>query len=134
MKAEAKGRPVQHKQDVPPDLAERSIISHTSIHLLPGCNEMHPGHLEEMHTPAPTTAGTPNERTVFILHLQRCNGGKMMVVKVQLFCFQLTISYVETLSLTEARQRQLEDQYCFTCRCQRCHSQDKVRNSPQRTH
>ncbi|XP_039985904.1 histone-lysine N-methyltransferase SMYD3 [Xiphias gladius] len=38
---------------------------------------------------------------------------------------ELTISYIETLSLTEDRQRQLEDQYHFTCHCQRCDSQDK---------
>ncbi|XP_076579113.1 histone-lysine N-methyltransferase SMYD3 [Chaetodon auriga] len=38
---------------------------------------------------------------------------------------ELSISYIETLSLTEDRQRQLEDQYHFTCRCQRCDSRDK---------
>ncbi|XP_059209043.1 histone-lysine N-methyltransferase SMYD3 [Centropristis striata] len=38
---------------------------------------------------------------------------------------ELTISYIETLSLTEDRQRQLADQYHFTCCCQRCDSQDK---------
>lgn len=38
---------------------------------------------------------------------------------------ELTISYIETLSLTEDRQRQLKDQYHFTCRCQRCDTQDK---------
>ncbi|KAF0043346.1 hypothetical protein F2P81_004683 [Scophthalmus maximus] len=38
---------------------------------------------------------------------------------------KLTISYIETLSLTEDRQRQLEEQYHFTCHCQRCDSQDK---------
>uniref|UniRef100_A0A8D3CJ29 [histone H3]-lysine(4) N-trimethyltransferase n=1 Tax=Scophthalmus maximus TaxID=52904 RepID=A0A8D3CJ29_SCOMX len=38
---------------------------------------------------------------------------------------ELTISYIETLSLTEDRQRQLEEQYHFTCHCQRCDSQDK---------
>ncbi|KAK2920352.1 hypothetical protein Q8A73_002556 [Channa argus] len=38
---------------------------------------------------------------------------------------ELTISYIETLSLTEDRQRQLEDQYHFTCHCQRCDSRDK---------
>ncbi|XP_061621808.1 histone-lysine N-methyltransferase SMYD3 isoform X1 [Phyllopteryx taeniolatus] len=37
---------------------------------------------------------------------------------------ELTISYIETLSLTEQRQKQLEDQYHFTCRCQKCDSQD----------
>ncbi|XP_019746564.1 histone-lysine N-methyltransferase SMYD3 isoform X1 [Hippocampus comes] len=37
---------------------------------------------------------------------------------------ELTISYIETLSLTEERQKQLEDQYHFTCRCQKCDSQD----------
>ncbi|KAG7482414.1 histone-lysine N-methyltransferase SMYD3 [Solea senegalensis] len=37
---------------------------------------------------------------------------------------ELTISYIETLSLTEDRQRQLEEQYLFTCRCQRCNSKD----------
>ncbi|XP_068448771.1 histone-lysine N-methyltransferase SMYD3 isoform X2 [Clinocottus analis] len=40
---------------------------------------------------------------------------------------ELTISYIETLSLTEDRQRQLEDQYHFTCCCQHCDSQDKER-------
>ncbi|KAM7406302.1 hypothetical protein PAMP_000688 [Pampus punctatissimus] len=40
---------------------------------------------------------------------------------------ELTISYVETLSLTEDRQRQLEDQYHFTCHCQRCDSPDTDR-------
>lgn len=40
---------------------------------------------------------------------------------------ELTISYIETLSLTEDRQRQLEDQYHFTCHCQRCDSQDTDR-------
>ncbi|XP_040020831.2 histone-lysine N-methyltransferase SMYD3 isoform X2 [Gasterosteus aculeatus] len=38
---------------------------------------------------------------------------------------ELTISYIETLSSTEERRRQLEDQYHFTCRCQHCDSQDK---------
>uniref|UniRef100_A0A7N6FHJ4 [histone H3]-lysine(4) N-trimethyltransferase n=1 Tax=Anabas testudineus TaxID=64144 RepID=A0A7N6FHJ4_ANATE len=38
---------------------------------------------------------------------------------------ELSISYIETLSLTEDRQRQLEDQYHFTCHCQRCDSKDK---------
>ncbi|XP_038557424.1 histone-lysine N-methyltransferase SMYD3 [Micropterus salmoides] len=38
---------------------------------------------------------------------------------------ELTISYIETLSLTEDRRRQLEAQYHFTCHCQRCDSQDK---------
>ncbi|XP_077941216.1 histone-lysine N-methyltransferase SMYD3 isoform X3 [Gasterosteus aculeatus] len=38
---------------------------------------------------------------------------------------KLTISYIETLSSTEERRRQLEDQYHFTCRCQHCDSQDK---------
>lgn len=38
---------------------------------------------------------------------------------------ELTISYIETLSLAEDRRRQLEDQYHFTCHCQRCDSQDK---------
>ncbi|KAM6943616.1 histone-lysine N-methyltransferase SMYD3 [Xenentodon cancila] len=38
---------------------------------------------------------------------------------------ELTISYVETLSLTEERQRQLEDQYHFTCCCQRCDTREK---------
>nr|XP_061820345.1 histone-lysine N-methyltransferase SMYD3-like isoform X1 [Nerophis lumbriciformis]XP_061820346.1 histone-lysine N-methyltransferase SMYD3-like isoform X1 [Nerophis lumbriciformis] len=37
---------------------------------------------------------------------------------------ELTISYIETLLLTEERQKQLEDQYHFTCRCQKCDSQD----------
>ncbi|XP_078139166.1 histone-lysine N-methyltransferase SMYD3 [Centroberyx gerrardi] len=37
---------------------------------------------------------------------------------------ELTISYIETVSLTTDRQRQLEDQYHFTCHCQRCESQD----------
>ncbi|XP_018522253.1 histone-lysine N-methyltransferase SMYD3 isoform X2 [Lates calcarifer] len=38
---------------------------------------------------------------------------------------ELTISYIETLSLTEDRRRQLEDQYHFMCHCQHCDSQDK---------
>ncbi|XP_029986959.1 histone-lysine N-methyltransferase SMYD3 [Sphaeramia orbicularis] len=37
---------------------------------------------------------------------------------------ELTISYIETLSLTEDRQRQLEEQYHFTCHCQRCGCKD----------
>uniref|UniRef100_A0A668A0T2 [histone H3]-lysine(4) N-trimethyltransferase n=1 Tax=Myripristis murdjan TaxID=586833 RepID=A0A668A0T2_9TELE len=37
---------------------------------------------------------------------------------------ELTISYIETVSLTVDRQRQLEEQYHFTCHCQRCDSQD----------
>ncbi|XP_077375999.1 histone-lysine N-methyltransferase SMYD3 isoform X1 [Festucalex cinctus] len=40
---------------------------------------------------------------------------------------ELTISYIETLSLTEERQKQLEEQYHFTCRCQKCDSQDTDR-------
>ncbi|XP_024152173.1 histone-lysine N-methyltransferase SMYD3 [Oryzias melastigma] len=38
---------------------------------------------------------------------------------------ELTISYIETLSVTEDRQKQLEDQYHFTCQCQRCSSRDQ---------
>ncbi|XP_041837631.1 histone-lysine N-methyltransferase SMYD3 [Melanotaenia boesemani] len=38
---------------------------------------------------------------------------------------ELTISYIETLSLTGDRQRQLEEQYHFTCHCQRCESQEE---------
>lgn len=38
---------------------------------------------------------------------------------------ELTISYIETLALTEDRQQQLEKQYQFICHCQRCDSQDK---------
>ncbi|XP_034043830.1 histone-lysine N-methyltransferase SMYD3 isoform X2 [Thalassophryne amazonica] len=38
---------------------------------------------------------------------------------------ELTISYIETSALTEDRQRQLEDQYHFTCHCQQCDSADK---------
>ncbi|XP_076012268.1 histone-lysine N-methyltransferase SMYD3 isoform X2 [Genypterus blacodes] len=38
---------------------------------------------------------------------------------------ELTISYIDTLALTEDRQRQLKDQYHFTCHCQRCDSHDK---------
>ncbi|XP_028295376.1 histone-lysine N-methyltransferase SMYD3 isoform X1 [Gouania willdenowi] len=38
---------------------------------------------------------------------------------------ELTISYIETLLLTEDRQRQLEDQYHFSCHCQQCESQEK---------
>ncbi|XP_033482398.2 histone-lysine N-methyltransferase SMYD3 [Epinephelus lanceolatus] len=38
---------------------------------------------------------------------------------------ELTISYIETLSLREDRQRHLEDQYLFICHCQHCDSQDK---------
>eukprot|EP00066_Takifugu_rubripes_P005502 XP_003969594.1 PREDICTED: histone-lysine N-methyltransferase SMYD3 [Takifugu rubripes] len=37
---------------------------------------------------------------------------------------ELTISYIETLSLNEDRQQRLEDQYCFTCHCQCCNSPD----------
>ncbi|XP_057707356.1 histone-lysine N-methyltransferase SMYD3 [Corythoichthys intestinalis] len=37
---------------------------------------------------------------------------------------ELTISYIETLSVTEERQKQLEEQYHFTCRCQKCDSKD----------
>uniref|UniRef100_A0A3P8VBY6 [histone H3]-lysine(4) N-trimethyltransferase n=1 Tax=Cynoglossus semilaevis TaxID=244447 RepID=A0A3P8VBY6_CYNSE len=33
---------------------------------------------------------------------------------------ELTISYIETLSVTAERQKQLQDQYYFTCRCQLC--------------
>ncbi|KAM9825692.1 histone-lysine N-methyltransferase SMYD3 [Syngnathus typhle] len=40
---------------------------------------------------------------------------------------ELTISYIETLSLTEERKKQLEDQYHFTCHCQKCDSQDTGR-------
>ncbi|KAM4744920.1 histone-lysine N-methyltransferase SMYD3 isoform 2-T2 [Anableps anableps] len=35
---------------------------------------------------------------------------------------EITISYIETLSLIEERQRQLEEQYHFICHCQRCNS------------
>ncbi|XP_041644416.1 histone-lysine N-methyltransferase SMYD3 [Cheilinus undulatus] len=38
---------------------------------------------------------------------------------------ELTISYIETLSLTEDRQKQLEEQYNFTCHCHSCDSQEK---------
>ncbi|XP_037549529.1 histone-lysine N-methyltransferase SMYD3 [Nematolebias whitei] len=38
---------------------------------------------------------------------------------------ELTISYTETLSLTEDRQKQLDDQYHFICHCQRCESPEK---------
>ncbi|KAK1891474.1 Histone-lysine N-methyltransferase SMYD3 [Dissostichus eleginoides] len=38
---------------------------------------------------------------------------------------ELTISYIETLLLTEDRRIQLEDQYHFTCHCQLCDSQEK---------
>ncbi|XP_077480049.1 histone-lysine N-methyltransferase SMYD3 [Stigmatopora argus] len=37
---------------------------------------------------------------------------------------ELTISYIETLSMTEERQKQLEEQYSFTCRCHKCDSRD----------
>nr|XP_057945190.1 histone-lysine N-methyltransferase SMYD3 [Doryrhamphus excisus] len=37
---------------------------------------------------------------------------------------ELTISYIGTLSLTEERQKQMEDQYHFTCHCQKCDSRD----------
>ncbi|KAM9861092.1 histone-lysine N-methyltransferase SMYD3 [Aulostomus maculatus] len=40
---------------------------------------------------------------------------------------ELTISYIETLSLTEDRRKQLEHQYHFTCHCQQCDSQDTER-------
>ncbi|MED6270724.1 hypothetical protein CHARACLAT_013257, partial [Characodon lateralis] len=35
---------------------------------------------------------------------------------------ELTISYIETLSLAEERQRQLDEQYHFICCCKRCDS------------
>ncbi|XP_054892310.1 histone-lysine N-methyltransferase SMYD3 [Poeciliopsis prolifica] len=35
---------------------------------------------------------------------------------------ELTISYIETLCLTEERQKQLQEQYHFVCHCQRCNS------------
>uniref|UniRef100_A0A672GH76 [histone H3]-lysine(4) N-trimethyltransferase n=1 Tax=Salarias fasciatus TaxID=181472 RepID=A0A672GH76_SALFA len=38
---------------------------------------------------------------------------------------ELTISYIETLSLTEERQKQLADQYHFNCQCRRCQTHDK---------
>ncbi|XP_034536700.1 histone-lysine N-methyltransferase SMYD3 [Notolabrus celidotus] len=38
---------------------------------------------------------------------------------------ELTISYIETLTSTDNRQKQLEEQYHFICHCQRCDSQDK---------
>uniref|UniRef100_A0A8C7WM15 [histone H3]-lysine(4) N-trimethyltransferase n=1 Tax=Oryzias sinensis TaxID=183150 RepID=A0A8C7WM15_9TELE len=38
---------------------------------------------------------------------------------------ELRISYIETLSLTEDRQKQLEEQYHFTCHCQRCSSKEQ---------
>lgn len=53
---------------------------------------------------------------------------------IQSLCVQLTISYIETVSLTEDRQKQLEDQYHFTCRCQRCDSQHMVRDMITVTH
>ncbi|KAM3876950.1 LOW QUALITY PROTEIN: histone-lysine N-methyltransferase SMYD3 [Diretmus argenteus] len=37
---------------------------------------------------------------------------------------ELTISYIETVSVTTDRRRHLEDQYHFTCHCQRCDSRD----------
>ncbi|KAG7279950.1 hypothetical protein CRUP_009925 [Coryphaenoides rupestris] len=36
---------------------------------------------------------------------------------------ELLISYIDTLAVTADRQRQLSDQYHFTCSCQRCGSQ-----------
>uniref|UniRef100_A0A8C7WM80 [histone H3]-lysine(4) N-trimethyltransferase n=1 Tax=Oryzias sinensis TaxID=183150 RepID=A0A8C7WM80_9TELE len=38
---------------------------------------------------------------------------------------EVWISYIETLSLTEDRQKQLEEQYHFTCHCQRCSSKEQ---------
>ncbi|KAK7913349.1 hypothetical protein WMY93_013560 [Mugilogobius chulae] len=38
---------------------------------------------------------------------------------------ELTVSYIDSLELTEDRQKQLEEQYHFTCTCQRCNSRDK---------
>ncbi|CAJ1048916.1 histone-lysine N-methyltransferase SMYD3 [Xyrichtys novacula] len=38
---------------------------------------------------------------------------------------ELTISYIETLVLTDERRKQLEEQYHFICHCQRCDSKDK---------
>ncbi|XP_055363404.1 histone-lysine N-methyltransferase SMYD3 isoform X2 [Betta splendens] len=37
---------------------------------------------------------------------------------------ELTISYIGTLLLTDERRVQLEEQYHFTCLCQRCESKD----------
>ncbi|XP_072320858.1 histone-lysine N-methyltransferase SMYD3 [Eucyclogobius newberryi] len=38
---------------------------------------------------------------------------------------ELTVSYIDSLELTEVRRKQLEEQYHFTCSCQRCNSRDK---------
>ncbi|KAM3625895.1 uncharacterized protein V6R79_019417 [Siganus canaliculatus] len=38
---------------------------------------------------------------------------------------ELTISYIETSALAEDRQKQLRDQYHFTCHCERCDAKDK---------
>lgn len=82
VKIEAKGLWVQHKQDVTHWIGRvLHHFPHFAIHLLTGCNEMHPDHLEEMHTPPPTTAGTPNDWTVFIPNLKRCKCSKMMLLK-----------------------------------------------------
>lgn len=38
---------------------------------------------------------------------------------------ELSISYIDSLALTDERQKQLKEQYHFTCHCQRCDSRDK---------
>uniref|UniRef100_A0A8C6V5R6 [histone H3]-lysine(4) N-trimethyltransferase n=1 Tax=Neogobius melanostomus TaxID=47308 RepID=A0A8C6V5R6_9GOBI len=37
---------------------------------------------------------------------------------------ELTISYIDSMALTDDRRKQLEEQYHFTCCCQRCDSRD----------
>lgn len=37
---------------------------------------------------------------------------------------EITISYVDPLALSEERRKQLQEQYHFTCHCQRCESAD----------
>ncbi|XP_066237831.1 histone-lysine N-methyltransferase SMYD3 isoform X3 [Saccopteryx leptura] len=38
---------------------------------------------------------------------------------------ELTICYLDTLMTSAERQKQLRDQYCFSCDCSRCQTQDK---------
>lgn len=84
VKIEAKGISVQHKQDVTPRIGRvLHPFLHFPIHQLTRCNKMHPGHLEEMHTPPPTThhatLDTPNNWAVFIYNLE-CNKFSKMIL------------------------------------------------------
>ncbi|XP_055010288.1 histone-lysine N-methyltransferase SMYD3 [Boleophthalmus pectinirostris] len=38
---------------------------------------------------------------------------------------ELTVNYIDPLELADLRQKQLEEQYHFTCTCHRCNSRDK---------